>query len=66
MTLAYTFFVLVCLGLWCYYRYVAIETVSIDILTVMIWPPAIFLFLSYAVTILVLYGKNKHTAEGES
>lgn len=64
MTAAYTIFVLFCLGLWCYYRSVDIETVSIDILTMMIWPPVLCLSFIHALTTLFLYGSNQISTEG--
>jgi hypothetical protein len=64
MTIAYVLFVLLCIGLWVYYHYRGIQTISIDILTILIWPPALCLFLVNAVVTLSLYGKNSKSTEG--
>lgn len=64
--LSFVAFIVVCLGLWTFYHCRGVQFVSIDVLTVIVWPPAAILFLSHAATILLLYGKDNRQTEGES
>jgi hypothetical protein len=57
-------FIVVCMGLWAHYHLQGIEVISIDVLTIIVWPPAIILFSSHALTILILYGKDNKNIEG--
>ncbi len=62
--LSYMVFIGVCMGLWGYYRAKGIETISINILAILVWPPGLVAFLSHAIVILILYGKDNKEIEG--
>ena len=66
MSFSFSFFVAVCLGFWIYYRLRGIETISIDVLTMLIWPPFIMQFLSHAVITLVLYRDDNALSQGDA
>jgi hypothetical protein len=58
-------FIILCMGLWGYYRFFqGVKMMSIDILPILVWPPAIAVYLGHAITILVLYGKDNKAKEG--
>lgn len=63
---AFSAFVVVCVAFWVYYRLRGIETISIDVLTVLIWPPFITQFLSHDIIILVLYHNDNTILQGEA
>lgn len=56
--ISYLVFGLLCMGIWHCYRVKAIETISIDILPELFGAAAITAFLTHAITILVLYGRD--------
>lgn len=59
-------FGLLAMGIWTYCRRHGMTTVSIEVLP-MIWGLAgITMCFFYSLMTLLLYGKDKHTAEGES
>ena len=62
--LAYMVFVLMCMGLWGYCQSHSVETISIGVLPMLVWPPAVAAFLGHAVAILILYGKDNKAMEG--
>lgn len=62
---SFAFFVTVCLSFWVYYRLQGIETISIDVLTFLIWPPFIAQILSHDVILLVLYRNDNILSQGE-
>jgi hypothetical protein len=62
--LSWIVFLWVCLGLWLYFHHRGTETISINMLSVIVWPPAITLFLSHSVIRLILYGKDNRETEG--
>jgi len=61
--LSYLVFIFTCMGLWEYYRFKGIETISINILPNLVWPPGITAFLSHAIVILFLYSKDNKQME---
>ena len=52
------------MGIWEYYRYQGIETISIHLLPLLFGAAAITAFFAHAITILVLYGKDNKQTEG--
>lgn len=56
--LAYLLFVLLCMGIWLYCRSKTIETISINILPCLCGAAGITFFLSNAIIILILYGRE--------
>jgi hypothetical protein len=62
--LSYLVFILVCMGLWGYYQFQNVETISINILPMLVWPPFFTALLGHAVAILILYGKDNKLPEG--
>ena len=62
---SFAVFVMVCLGFWVYYRFRGIETISIDVLTYLIWPPFIAQVLSHDIILLVLYRNDNILSQGE-
>ncbi len=64
--MSYLVFGLLAMGIWMYCRWRDMSAVSIEVLP-MIWILGVFtMFLSQSLATLILYGKDKHTAEGES
>ena len=63
--LSYMVFIFICMGLWEYYRVKGIETISINTLPNLVWAPGLTAFLSHAIVILVLYGKDNKQMGGE-
>jgi hypothetical protein len=62
---AYMVLIIMCMGLWEYCRFFkGIKMISIDVLPMLVWPPAIALLLGHATTILILYGKDHKLSEG--
>jgi len=62
---SYGVFIMVCMGLWGYYQFKGINTISIQVLPMLVWPPAVAVFLGHSITILILYGRDK-SFEGET
>lgn len=62
--LSYGVFIMVCMGLWGYYQFKGIDAISTQVLPMLVWPPAVAVFLGHAIAILVLYGKDTKTKEG--
>ena len=62
---SFAVFVIVCLSLWVYYHFRGIDTISIDILTVLIWPPFIAQIFSHDIILLVLYRNDRALSQGE-
>jgi hypothetical protein len=63
---AFSAFVVVCVSFWGYYHFRGIDTISIDVLTALIWPPFIIQFLSHDIILLVLYHKDNTFLQGEA
>ena len=64
--LSYLVFGLLAMGIWTYCRRHGMTTVSIEVLP-MIWGLAVItVCFFYSLMILLLYGKDKHMAEGEA
>lgn len=62
--ISYGVFGLLCMGIWEYYRHQNIETISIHLLPQLFMAAGITMFLSHAIVILVLYGKDNKQIEG--
>ena len=62
--LSYGIFIASCMGVYTYCKSQSIETISIEILPMFIWPPFIAVFLGHAIAILILYGKDNKQTEG--
>ena len=62
--LSYLIFILVCMGLWGYFKFQNVKTISIDILPMLVWPPFFTAILGHAIMILILYGKDNKKTEG--
>ncbi len=56
--LSYLVMGLACMGLWEFYRYQGKETISIHILPQIFWIGAMALFVGYAITTVILYGRK--------
>jgi hypothetical protein len=61
--ISYGVFGLLCMGIWECYRHQSIETISIHILPNLFMAAGITMFFTHALTILILYGRDK-TSEG--
>ena len=59
--LSYLLFGLLCMGIWLYCRSKAIETISINALPCIFGAAGITFFLSNAIIILILYGRENKT-----
>ena len=66
LSFSFSVFVLACVSVWIYYRLRGIDTISIDILAVLIWPPYIIQFLSHDIILLALYHKDNTLSQGEA
>jgi len=65
MALSYLVFGLLSMGIWAAYYYSKIETISIHVLPLVYGVAGITAFLSYAIGILILYGRD-NACEGET
>ncbi len=63
---SFSAFVIVCVAFWAYYRLRGIDTISIDVLTILIWPPFITQFLSHDIILLVLYRNDNILSQGDA
>lgn len=61
--LSYLVFGLMCMGTWWHYHAKAVETISIHILPWIFGAAAVTAFLSHAITILVLYGREAKSSQ---
>ena len=61
--LAYMAFGALCMGLWFYFRKHGIDSIHIDVLPLLFAFAGFTAFFAHALTILILYGRNK--ADGE-
>ena len=62
--LSYGVFGLLCMGIWVYRYSQSIETISIHLLPLLFGAAGITVYLTHAITILILYGKDNKTIEG--
>ena len=62
--ISYAVFGLLSMGIWEYYRHRSIETISIHILPILFMAAGITAFFTHALTIIILYGKDKKQFEG--
>ena len=63
--LSYGVFGLLCMGIWIYRYSQSIETISIHLLPLLFGAAGITAYLTHAITILVLYGKDNKLSEGD-
>lgn len=63
--LSYLVFGALCMGIWGYRQHQQVETISIHVLPNLFMAAGITAFLSHAIVILVLYGKDNKQMEGE-
>ena len=61
--LSYLVFGLLCMGIWWHYHAKAVETISIHVLPWIFGAAAVTAFLSHAITILLLYGRENKKNE---
>ena len=62
--LSYGIFGLLCMGIWVYRYSQSIETISIHLLPLLFGAAGITVYLTHAITILILYGKDNKQIEG--
>ena len=62
--LSYGVFGLLCMGIWVYRYSQSIETISIHLLPLLFGAAGITVYLTHAITILILYGKDNKNTEG--
>ena len=62
--ISYGVFGLLCMGIWVYRYSQSIETISIHLLPLLFGAAGITVYLTHAITILVLYGKDNKNTEG--
>ncbi|MHC4374015.1 MAG: hypothetical protein ACYSOQ_04250 [Planctomycetota bacterium] len=61
---SYGIFGLLCMGIWVYRYSQSIETISIHLLPMLFMAAGITVYLTHAITILMLYGKDNKPIEG--
>ena len=64
--ISYGVFGLLCMGIWVYRHSQSIETISIHLLPLLFGAAGITVYLTHAITILVLYGKDNKNSEGDA
>jgi hypothetical protein len=62
--ISYGVFGLLCMGIWAYRYSQSTETISIHLLPMLFMAAGITAYLTHAITILVLYGKDNKATEG--
>ncbi|MBW1895167.1 MAG: hypothetical protein JRI91_15970 [Deltaproteobacteria bacterium] len=62
--ISYGVFGILCMGIWGYYYYQAMETISIHVLPWFFGTAGFSMFFTHAVTILILYSKDNKQIEG--
>jgi len=62
--ISYGVFGLLCMGIWAYRYSQSIETISIHLLPMLFMAAGITVYLTHAITILILYGKDNKNIEG--
>lgn len=62
--ISYGVFGLLCMGIWYYYRFHALDRIMVDILPLLFIAAGLTAFFTHALMILILYGKDNEKTKG--